>query len=102
MGLSMPRPPGVVTDALLGEHGVFYSLFDHLERELPGIDSLEQLTSLAGLIAAPLVRHADLENKALFKAMDTFIGGQGPLEVMRSEHNEIEGTLRPPDPLFAR
>ena len=36
---------------------------------------------------------AGLENEGLFRAVDPFIGGQSPLEVMRSEDNEIEGTL---------
>jgi len=83
-----------MTDALLGEHAVFYAIFDNLEKQIPGIESLDNLKSLAELLAAPLIGHAMLENEELFTALDPQLGGQGPLEVMRGEHGEIEGTLQ--------
>jgi hemerythrin-like domain-containing protein len=82
-----------ITDALLGEHAVFYSMFDHLDKNMPQIDSIQELKSLASIIAAPLVGHSGLENNELFVALDPFLAGQGPLEVMRQEHEEIEGTF---------
>jgi hemerythrin-like domain-containing protein len=82
-----------ITDALLGEHAVFYAMFDHLDNTVPKIDSIDELKSLAALVARPLFGHAGLENAELFAALDPFLGGQGPLEVMRSEHEDIEGTF---------
>ncbi|HET7040319.1 MAG TPA: hemerythrin domain-containing protein [Gemmatimonadales bacterium] len=76
------------TDALLGEHGTFYLLFDHLERAAPG-----DCQAGAALLAAALIPHAQFENQRLFPALEERIGPDGPLAVMRAEHDEIEGTL---------
>lgn len=82
-----------ITDALLGEHAIFYSMFDHLEKNMGSIDSISELKSMISMVAAPLVGHAGLENNELFVALDPFLAGQGPLEVMRGEHDEIENTI---------
>ena len=83
-----------VTDAFLGEHGVFYAQFDHLEEVLAAEPSLECVQALAALLAAALVPHAELENDLLFAAMEMAAGGApGPSAAMREEHEEIESRL---------
>jgi iron-sulfur cluster repair protein YtfE (RIC family) len=77
------------TEALLGEHGTFYLLFDHLEGAAAG-----DCRAGAALLAAALIPHAQFENERLFPALEARIGPEGPLAVMRAEHDEIEGTLR--------
>jgi hemerythrin-like domain-containing protein len=84
-----------VTDALLGEHGVFYAQFDRLEETMPSEDRVEVLRGQAALLASALAPHARLEDDLLFGAMDGVVGaGSGPTEVMRAEHEEIEAALR--------
>lgn len=82
-----------LTDALLGEHGVFYALFEHIEQELPRMKTLGEVQCAAGLLTAALVSHARIEDEQLFPALDPHLGPAGPLAVMRHEHTEIDGSL---------
>ena len=83
-----------ITDALLGEHGVFYSQFNQLEQVVPTLTDVALIQTSAALLAAGLASHAHLENELLFKALEPHLGtGMGPLAVMRMEHNEIETNL---------
>lgn len=82
-----------ITDAFLGEHGVFYAQFDEFEKALHD-DDLECVRQRAALIGAALEPHAALENELLFDAMEKKAGGVlPPVAVMRDEHARIEGAL---------
>jgi iron-sulfur cluster repair protein YtfE (RIC family) len=82
-----------ITDAFLGEHGVFYAQFDHAEELLERHPSLPEVQAVAALIATALIPHAQLENDLLFTAVEGQVGQGGPILAMRSEHDEIERTL---------
>ena len=83
-----------VTDALLGEHAVFYAQFDYLEENIPSAKDLTLVKSQGAMLTAALATHAHLEDELLFIALEAHINPQfGPLAVMRMEHNEIEGSL---------
>ena len=82
-----------ITDALLGEHAVFYAQFNHLEQSLPSADTLTQVKSQGAMLAAALAGHAHLEEELLFKIVEPHIGSMGPLAVMRMEHDQIERGL---------
>ncbi|MPZ19912.1 MAG: hypothetical protein GEV06_18650 [Luteitalea sp.] len=82
-----------LTDALLGEHGVIYALFDHVERELPATSTLEDVQRVTRVLAAALVSHAQIEDEMLFPPLETYLGPAGPLAVMRHEHEEIERAI---------
>lgn len=82
-----------VTDAFLGEHGVFYAQFDHLEAVLDAGDARE-VARLAALLASGLGSHADLEDELLFMPLAEGKGvDAGPVDVMLAEHREIEALL---------
>ncbi len=82
-----------ITDALLGEHAVFYAQFDHLKQAVPQVETLAQVKSQGAMLAAALASHAQLEEELLFTTLEPYIGPMGPLAVMRMEHEEIEQTL---------
>lgn len=82
-----------LTDALRGEHGVFYALFDHIEARIEAAATADELRGLGAAVAAALVPHAELEDELLFSALEPHLGPIGPLEVMRHEHHEIERDL---------
>ena len=86
-----------ITDALLGEHGVFYSQFEYMERALPESDDPDRLNVEVSLLSASLVAaletHARLEDELLFDALEVQVGPIGPLVMMRQEHQEIEQAL---------
>jgi hemerythrin-like domain-containing protein len=88
-----------ITDALLGEHAVFYAQFDYMEKSVPRAESAALVKSLGAMLSAALASHAHLENDLLFRALEAHLPTEGgPLAVMRMEHDEIEGSLmRLPD-----
>jgi hemerythrin-like domain-containing protein len=89
-----PAPGGIptITDALRGEHGVLYALFDAVEgllRDEPGDEELARL--LGALLEPVLASHAGIEDGMLLAA---FAGGDpGPLAAMEEEHRNIESLL---------
>ena len=83
-----------ITDAFLGEHGVFYAQFDRLEQMVPSAKTLETVQEEAALVTAALVPHALMENEILFPALEECLGPPAlPVPVMRQEHRDIEGRL---------
>ena len=85
----------LITDALLGEHGVFYLLFQDIEQALPAIENLSSLQYRIAPLAFSLDAHANLEDELLFTALEPHLGAQGgPLAVMRMEHDQIVNLLK--------
>ncbi len=82
-----------LTDALRGEHGVFYAQFDHLEQAVPAVEDLAILKAQAAMLASALATHAQLEEELLFRALDPHLGEMGPLSIMRADHEQIEQAL---------
>ena len=83
-----------ITDALLGEHGVFYLLLQDIEQALPAIENLAILQNRIAPLAFSLEAHASLEDELLFTALEPHLGTQGgPLAVMRMEHDQIVSLL---------
>ena len=84
----------LITDALLGEHGIFYLLFQDIEGALPTLESVAALTNRAAPLSFSLEAHARLEDELLFTALEPHLGTQGgPLAVMRMEHDQIVNLL---------
>ncbi|MBI5833526.1 MAG: hemerythrin domain-containing protein [Armatimonadetes bacterium] len=82
-----------LTEALCGEHGVFYAQLAHLDAVVDGYD-LGQVQAAVGVLAAALAGHAGLEDELLFARLEPVLGtGPGPLYVMRHEHDQVEGAL---------
>ncbi|MBC8339516.1 MAG: hypothetical protein H8E39_12585, partial [Alphaproteobacteria bacterium] len=58
-----------LTDALLGEHGAFYILFDQIE-EIANIDgAIAQIQGATTVLEAMVTSHAKLEEELLFSAL---------------------------------
>ena len=79
-------------DALSGEHGVFYAMFDRLENELPS--NVGEVRELAALLAAALISHARIEDDLLFDRMLGAGADPGLLGVMAEEHMKISDWLK--------
>ncbi|MCC6499982.1 MAG: hemerythrin domain-containing protein [Anaerolineales bacterium] len=90
----------LITDALLGEHGVFHFMLARIEQSLSALDALPAADSLSALqqrivlFASTLESHASIEDELLFNALEPHLGIQGgPLAVMRIEHDQITDLL---------
>lgn len=82
-----------VTDALLGEHAVFYALFDQVEAVASSAGAVTQVEAATAVLSVVVGSHAALEDELLFAALESRIGKEGPLLVMRAEHEEMERAL---------
>lgn len=79
-----------ITDALLGEHAVFYAIFDQIDDLLDDAGSARELANAVELMRPALVAHAKLEDELLFPVLSRSGQTNGPLPVMRSEHEQID------------
>lgn len=79
--------------ALLGEHGALYAMFEHLEQALTDESTLDECRAKVALLRSVLISHAEIEDELLFPALEGAIGPHGPLAVMRMEHDRIEEAL---------
>jgi hemerythrin-like domain-containing protein len=83
-----------ITEALVAEHGVFCRLFDQVERDLPGIQSLDELRRLAGMIEAVLLSHAEAEEQLVLVALNHLLEHRGRPDHLKQEHHELDECLR--------
>jgi len=92
-GRAADRGAPTITDALRGEHGALYALFDAMRKMLDsGPPAFGGLAGLLGtLLASVLHSHASIEDGILLAG---FTGAEpGPLEAMEEEHRGIEARL---------
>lgn len=83
-----------LTDALLGEHGAFYALFDHVEEIARTAGGVAQIQSAVTVLETMVLSHATLEENLLFAALEPHLGRDtGPLAIMQAEHEEMEVLL---------
>ena len=82
-----------ITEALLAEHQVFHSLFDHVERAVPQLKSLAEIKTVAALLEASLKAHSATEDDLLFAPLEHCIEQLGQAGTFHDEHEEIDRTL---------
>lgn len=82
-----------LTNALLGEHGAIAALFARSEQLLESSPNLDGARPIVECLAAVLASHAKLEDDLLFPILEPHLPHQGPLGVMRREHEQIEMAL---------
>jgi hemerythrin-like domain-containing protein len=83
-----------ITEALLAEHAVFHTLFDHVERTVPRARTTAEVRSLAALVATVLAPHSNAEDTLLLQALDHCIEQLGQYKTFHEEHQQIEELLR--------
>lgn len=83
-----------IIDGLLGEHGVFYALFDWYEKSAAQAETLEGVQQIARPLAEALISHAKMEDELLFAALESDSFLRMPLQVMDREHKGIEQALQ--------
>lgn len=82
-----------ITEALIAEHTVFLSLFDHVERVLPDCTTAAQVQTLASLVEGVLKSHADAEANLAYLALDHVLADNGLLKNLHHDHHEIDARL---------
>lgn len=69
-------------------------MLDHVEQELAGLEVLTDVQRLTRALAAALISHARVEDEMLFPALETHLGPEGLLAVMREEHEGIDAAIK--------
>ena len=83
-----------IIDALLGEHAVFYALFDELDQVADAAADVDAVARAVAPVATALISHARLEDELLFPALREVLGEGSLVEIMTKEHEDIDRTLR--------
>jgi hemerythrin-like domain-containing protein len=82
-----------ITEALLAEHATIYAQLDFLERAAGSGADPRDVRAQAALLGAALHSHAGLEDELLFDELEPHVGPDGPLALMRAEHEDVKATL---------
>jgi hemerythrin-like domain-containing protein len=82
-----------ITSYLITEHAVFSTLFDEIERSLPGAQSAGEVNRLARLVEAVLNHHSSIETDLGFAALDHLLAERGEITQLNQEHEEIDAHL---------
>ena len=83
-----------LTDALIGEHSAFYTLFDAIEEIATRESAMAIILGATAILEAMVDSHATLEDELLFTALEPHLGKHdGPLAIMRAEHEEMKRLL---------
>ena len=83
-----------ITEALVAEHAIFRSVFDQIERALPGLATLAEVRTVAGIVEGLLEGHGQAETDLAYLALDHVLEHNGELERMHQDHHEIDEQLR--------
>ena len=83
-----------ITDRFSSEHDVFLAQLEVIDDLTRRDASVESIVSALKTLAAPLVAHAENEERALFPDLEPSMGGQGgPLGILIEEHVTIHGQI---------
>lgn len=83
-----------VTDALLGEHGVFHLLIEQLDDALGRCETVTELRVAAEPLAISLLGHHRVEEETLLTPYERETGSLGPLKCLRHEHEQMNHLVR--------
>ena len=83
-----------ITETLETEHRLMLTLFDQIDRLLPSLTTLREITTLARIMEGMLEGHAQAETDLAFLALDHVLEEKGRLDRMHHEHEEIDASLR--------
>jgi len=86
----MPR----ITEALITEHAVFGTVFDHIEHALPKVRTGAEAKMLAALVEALLRSHSETETDLAYAALDHALDHRGELDQLHQDHQEIDARLQ--------
>jgi hemerythrin-like domain-containing protein len=83
-----------IIDRFSSEHDVFISQLQVIEDLTRGGADVASVVAAIRTLAAPLLAHAENEERALFPDLEPSMGGEGgPLAVLTEEHHVLHGQL---------
>ncbi|MBI5396123.1 MAG: hemerythrin domain-containing protein [Verrucomicrobia bacterium] len=83
-----------ITEALVAEHSVFCVVFDQIERALPALKTVEQVTTMARLVEGLLTHHGKSEQDLAYVALDHVLANKGEIDRLYEDHREQDERLQ--------
>lgn len=83
-----------ITEALLAEHLVFHSMFDHVEAIAPTLKTLAELKAVAAMLESMLKVHADTEDALFLGPLEHCFEQIGQRDSFLDEHEEMDANLQ--------
>jgi hemerythrin-like domain-containing protein len=83
-----------IIDGLVAEHRVFLSLFDQMERLLPGIKTVDEIALLCRLLERPLRNHGGAEIDLAYIALDHILKEKRRTTRLYHDHHELDNLLQ--------
>ena len=82
-----------ITEALIAEHQVFHSMFDHIERAAPKLKTTAEIKAVASVMETMLKAHSKTEDELLIAPLEHCIEQIGQADTFHEEHEEIDHSL---------
>jgi len=83
-----------ITATLIMEHAIFCTVFDQIERVLPGLNSVPEVRVLSIVVEGLLAGHADTEANLAYAALDHVLAEKGKLDRLHRDHKEIDDNFK--------
>jgi hemerythrin-like domain-containing protein len=83
-----------ITEALLAEHLVFHSMFDHVEAIAPRLKTLAEFKAVATILESMLKVHADTEDALFLGPLEHCFEQIGQRDSFLEEHEEMDANLQ--------
>src|SRR5690242_14132560 len=83
-----------ITEALLAEHFVFHTMFDHIEATAPALKTLGEVKAIAAILEPMLKVHADAEDALFFGPLEHCFEQIGQRDSFVDEHQEMDANLQ--------
>ena len=59
-----------ITEALVAEHTIFLTVFDHIERVLPSLTTQTEISTMASMVEGLLESHVKTETEMAYLVLD--------------------------------
>jgi iron-sulfur cluster repair protein YtfE (RIC family) len=82
-----------ITNALVGEHSAFLTVFNQIERLLPRLNRLDEVKMLAELVEGSLLEHASKEDNLVSVKLEHLPEDRGVVGSLHQDHHEIDHLL---------
>ena len=83
----------MITNALVGEHSAFLTVFNQIEHLLPRLNRLDEVKMFAELVEGSLLEHASKEENLVSVAMEHVPEDRKAVDRLHQDHREIDHLL---------
>ena len=83
-----------IIEGLVAEHRTFLAVFDEIERALPGVKTMDEMTRLCQFLERLLHNHGETEKDLAYIALDHILKQHDQLTRLYHDHQELDILLK--------